>query len=77
MRDAIYLSFRGRKCVWSSVIEKGVHMSEGQLINMINYLVDNINVEVGDKVFHQCIGIPMRTDCAHLIANLLSLQLQI
>ena len=37
---------------------------------MINYLVDNIYVEVCDKVFRQCIGIPMGTDCAPLLANL-------
>ena len=66
----MYLSFRGSKCVWSSVIEKGVHISQSQLINIINYLVDNIYVEVGDKVFRQCIGIPMGTDCAPLLANL-------
>ena len=37
---------------------------------MIEYLVDNIFVQVGNKVFRQCVGIPMGTDCAPLLANL-------
>ena len=40
------------------------------LVEMIYYLIDNIYVLVGDKIFHQCIGIPMGTDCAPLLANL-------
>ena len=37
---------------------------------MIEYLIDNIYVHVGNKVFRQCIGIPMGTDCAPLLASL-------
>lgn len=40
------------------------------LIKMINWLVDNTYVIVGDKVFRQVIGIPMGTDCAPFLANL-------
>ena len=39
-------------------------------MNMLEYLVDNIFIEVGNRVFRQCIGIAMGTDCAPLIANL-------
>ena len=35
-----------------------------KLIQMINYLIDNVYVTCGDKVFRQVIGIPMGTDCA-------------
>ena len=38
------------------------------------YLVDN-NVSLENKIFHQCIGIPMDTDCAPLLANLARVQL--
>ena len=41
-----------------------------ELVNMLEYHVDNIFIEVGNRVFRQCIGIPMGTDCAPLIANL-------
>ena len=34
------------------------------------YLVDNVYISVGNKVFRQCIGIPMGTNCAPLLANL-------
>ena len=37
---------------------------------MVYYLIDNIYVSVGNRVFRQCIGIPMGTDCAPLLANL-------
>ena len=37
---------------------------------MIEYLVDNIFVQVGNKVFRKCLGIPMGTTCAPLLANL-------
>ena len=45
-------------------------MTLNELVNMLEYLVDNIFIEVGNRVFRQCIGIPMGTDCAPLIANL-------
>ena len=37
---------------------------------MVDYLIDNIFVCVGNKVFKQSIRIPMGTDCAPLLANL-------
>ena len=36
----------------------------------MNWLIDNIFVKFGDKVFRQVIGIPMGTDCAPFLANL-------
>ena len=36
----------------------------------MNWLLDNIYVTFGDKVFRQVIGIPMGTDCAPFLANL-------
>ena len=37
---------------------------------MINFLLDNIFVCFGNKVFRQIVGIPMGTNCAPLIADL-------
>ena len=34
-----------------------------KLIEMLDYLIDNIFIRVGNKVFRQTIGIPMGTDC--------------
>ena len=36
---------------------------------MSNFLVDNIFIEVGTKIFQHVIGIPMGTDCAALVAD--------
>ena len=43
---------------------------EDSLIEMMEYLIDNIYINVGNKVFRQQVGIPMGTDCAPLLANL-------
>jgi hypothetical protein len=40
------------------------------MIRLLNWLIDNIFVTFGDKVFRQKIGIPMGTDCAPFLANL-------
>ena len=40
------------------------------LIVYMEYLIDNIYVSIGNKVYRQCVGIPMGTDCAPLVANL-------
>jgi len=37
---------------------------------MIEWLIDNTYVIVGNQVLRQTIGIPMGTDCAPFLANL-------
>ena len=44
--------------------------TENDIINMINFLIDNIYVEFGDQIYQQTIGIPMGTNCAPLLADL-------
>ena len=38
---------------------------------MLHFLLDNVFIQVGGKVFQQCVGIPMGTNCALLLAELL------
>ena len=38
---------------------------------MINVLIDNIFVKCGGEIFQQVIGIPMGTNCAPLLADIL------
>ena len=38
---------------------------------MLHFLLDNVFIQVGGKVFQQCEGIPMGTNCAPLLAELL------
>ena len=40
------------------------------LVELFNYLIDNIYACVDGSVFKQCVGIPMGTDCAPVVANL-------
>ena len=37
---------------------------------MLEYLIDNIFVEFGGRIFQQTIDIPMGTNCAPLLADL-------
>ena len=46
------------------------HVDVHCLIKIFNFLVDNIFIEVGTKIFQQVIGIPMGTDYAPLVADL-------
>ena len=40
------------------------------ICKMIEFLIDNIVVQFGGRLFHQVIGIPMGTNCAPLLADL-------
>lgn len=44
--------------------------TETEIIEMLNFLIDNIFVTFGGLVFQQTIGIPMGTNCAPLLADL-------
>ena len=41
-----------------------------KVIRLLNWLIDNIFVTFGDKIFRQKSGIPMGTECAPFLANL-------
>ena len=40
------------------------------MVEWTNYLIDNVYIKVGSKVYQQTVGIPMGTDCAPQLANL-------
>ena len=44
--------------------------TEDDKVNMLEFLVDNIFVVFGGKVFQQIVGIPMGTNCAPLLADI-------
>ena len=45
--------------------------SEADVIKIFEYLIDNSFVEFGGRIFQQTIRIPMGTNCAPLLADLL------
>ena len=44
--------------------------SETDIINMLEFLIDNIFVIFGGRVFQQTVAIPMGTNCVSLLADL-------
>ena len=44
--------------------------SDADVIKMLEYLIGNIFVEFGGRIFQQTIGIPIGTNCAPLLADL-------
>ena len=48
-----------------------VFWNKYQLISHIRWLIDNIYVVCGKSLFKQKIGIPMGTDCAPFLANII------
>ena len=44
--------------------------TEDDIVNMLEFLVDNIFVVFGGKVFQHIVGIPMGTNCAPLLADI-------
>ena len=43
---------------------KCMNVDKYKLINWMEYLIDNVYIKVGNKVYRQTVGIPMGTDCA-------------
>ena len=41
-----------------------------EMIDSLNFLLDNIYIRFGEKIYRQVVGIPMGTNCAPLIADL-------
>jgi hypothetical protein len=57
---------------FSNKIQKGkACYSEEKLISMLEFLIDNIFVSFGGTLFQQVVGIPMGTNCAPLLADVL------
>ena len=48
----------------------GRKYTEEDIIKMLYFLIDNIFVQFGGRVFQQTVGIPMGTNCAPLLADL-------
>ena len=70
VRGATYIS-AGHNVFWSDKAYRGhTNITVDKLIEYIQFLINNIYVKVGNRVFKQTIGIPMGTDCAPLLANL-------
>jgi hypothetical protein len=61
---------RGRSYFVKHHSDSTKKFSETDIFNMLEFLIDNIFVLFGGRVFLQTVGIPMGTNCAPLLADL-------
>ena len=64
-----YIEVCQDKAFWSNNVSNKA-VTAVPLIELFNYLIDNIYVYVDGSVFKLCVGIPLSTDCAPVVANL-------
>ena len=48
----------------------GIHFGHVNVCDALSYLLDNIYIRFGTKLYRQIVGIPMGTNCAALVADL-------
>jgi len=85
LKDLIANSFRAKsgKRWYSYIVVHGLNASfvkdhtnsktkytEDDIVNMINFLINNIFIEFGGRIFQQTVGILMGTNCTLLLADL-------
>ena len=72
-RDASHMALGRDYAYWTSrPVANTRNLTVNQLVEMFNFLIDNIYtiIQIGSAVYQQTIGIPMDTDCAPLVADL-------
>ena len=66
-----YIKVTKSKAYWSNTkTPHAITVTNNTLTHMIEWLIDNTYVTVGNQVLRQIIGIPMGTDCAPFLVNL-------
>ena len=68
-----YIKVDGRRGYFSNSVNSGADKTynANQMCHMVEFLIDHIFVKFGGHLFRQVIGIPMGTNCAPLLADLL------
>ena len=66
-----FINVRSQKAFFSSRSYRGYHVWDvSMFVELLEFLINNIYVKFGSKLHKQCIGIPMGTNCAPLLADL-------
>ena len=50
--------------------EVGIHFGHVIMCDALSYLLDNIYIRFGTKLYRHIVGIPMGTNCVPLVADL-------
>ena len=58
------------KAYFGEARENQLSFDYSTFVELFEFLIDNIYIQFGDRIFRQIIGIPMGTNCAPLLANL-------
>ena len=67
----LYLACNDKKAFFTSSGRKGYKCWSCQNVcDALSYLLDNIYIKFGNKLYRQIVGIPMGTNCAPLVADL-------
>ena len=70
-----YINVNWNKSYFTSIKNKNFHsFTEKNLVQILDFILDNIYVKFGDHIFKQVIGIPIGLDSGQDIANLLLYQ---
>ena len=68
----IYLACNDKKAFFTSADHyRGYHLWSCQNVcDALSFLLDNIYIKFGTKLYRQIVGIPLGTNCAPLVADL-------
>ena len=66
----IYVNSKNNGASWRKPYKDYRLYSKESIKEILKFIVDNAYFQIGDKVFKQCIGIPMGSDPAPFMANL-------
>ena len=68
---SLYLACNDKNAFFTSEQPKRYKLSSCQkMCNALHYLLDNLFIRFGSKLYRQIFGIPMGTNCAPLVADL-------
>ena len=70
-KDSVFLiADHARRAYWSNTPSSSSSKHNITEEQLVEYLIDNIYVSIDNRVYRQCVGIPIGTDCAPLVPNL-------
>ena len=68
---SLYLACNDKDAFFTSEQPKGYKLWSCQIMcDALHYLLDNIFIRFGSKLYRQIVGIPMGTNCAPHVADL-------
>ena len=67
----LYLACNDRRAFFTPTYNRGYNLWSCQNVcDVLSYLLDNIYIRFGNKLYRQIVVIPMGTNCAPLVADL-------